>query len=203
MRNLFAILAFATTLVILGCSCGCSVGINKYDTLVAKDEACNKAWADVETQLQRRHDLIPALVAVVKGHAAHEEKVFIEVAKARAGANGTCDDACRQDPARLKAFQDAQARVQESMISLVKLQETYPALGSDRSFTKLQTQIEGTENRITRARGIYNESVSSYNTELRRVSGQTLQIVIGSKTFVERPYYKADAGTSDAPTVSF
>lgn len=193
-KLIVAFLIFATLAVLPGCT-------QKYDTLVDADEECNRTWSNIDTNLQRRKDLIPNLVSVVKGIVKHEEKVFIGVAQARAGA-GSCDSACAADPKRLAKFQEAQSKVKASMVSLVKLQESYPKLTSSDSFRRLQSQIEGTENRILRSRQEYNGTVGTYNKELRRVSGKML-IVVGIKEFKERPYYKADADAKNAPTVKF
>lgn len=178
-------------------------GCSKYDQLVAVDQECDRSWADVEAELQRRYDLVPNLVATVKGSAKHEEQTLAQVVQARSQATGItmgADDL--QDPVKMAAFQKAQDQLKGSLARLLVLQEQYPDLKANAAFHDLQIQLEGTENRILRAREEYNRAVGAYNTELRRVSGLVVNKVTG-KAFKARPFFKASVESQAAPKVSF
>jgi LemA protein len=182
---------------------GCDSFVNKYDTLVDKDEVCTQKWGDYEAQLQRRADLIPSLVATVKGAAGHEEKVLKEVTEARASATSiklTADDLT--DEKKMKAFNDAQAQLKGSLSRLMMVQETYPDLKANQQFHDLAISLEGTENRILIARRDYNDAVMKFNTELRHVSGRVINPMTG-KEFKPRVYYQADEAAKVAPKVDF
>ncbi len=176
---------------------------SKYDELVEKDQGCERAWADVDTQLQRRYDLIPNIVATVKGSAAHEEKTLAAVTQARADATSIkleSDDLT--DPAKVAAFQKAQDNLKGSLGRLLAVQESYPDLKANAQFHDLTIELEGTENRIARAREQYNATVSDYNTTLGQVSGQMVNKATG-KPFKPRIYFKAASDAQVAPKVSF
>ncbi len=179
------------------------VGCSKYDELVAKDQVCQQKWADVETQLQRRYDLVPNLVATVKGSAAHEEKTLDEITKARAEATSiklSADDL--EDPAKVAAFQKAQDGLKGSLSRLLVVQESYPDLKANAQFHDLMIQLEGTENRIARAREEYDKAVGDYNSTLGQISGQVVNKATG-KPFKPRVYFAAAAAAQSAPAVSF
>lgn len=188
-----ALLAPVAAIAVTGC------GINSVPT--AQEEAKAK-WADVQAQYQRRADLIPNLVATVKGYATHESKTLTEVTEARAKATSIqLSGADLQDPAKVKAFADAQAQLSSSLGRLLAVSENYPDLKASDQFLALQSQIEGTENRIAVARRDYNESVRSYNVLIR-----TFPTAIGAKIFHgAQPMtpFEASAGSDKAPTVSF
>ncbi len=182
---------------------GCDQAVHKYDTLVDKDEVCNQKWADYEAQLQRRSDLIPNIVNVVKASASHEEKVLKEVTEARASATQiklSAEDL--SDPEKVKKFTEAQDKLKGSLSRLLMVQETYPDLKANSQFHDLMVTLEGTENRILVARRDYNTSVMKYNTELRHVSGKVINPVTGHE-FKPRVYYQADEGAKTAPKVDF
>jgi len=186
---------------------GCDQGIQKYDTLVDKDENCNEAWANIDSALQRRNDMIPQLVAVVKGSAAHEENTLTAVIQARANAtrpeiklDPKSDDF--SDPAKMAAFQQAQSQVGTAIGKLMMVQEQYPTLQANAAFHDLQIQIEGGENRILRAREVYNGSARDFNTELRHVSGKVINPLTGHE-FKPRVYFTADADAKVAPKIDF
>lgn len=190
-------------LLSIACLTGCQRGIQKYDTLVDKDEICNQKWADYEAQLQRRSDLIPNLVQVVKASAAHENNTLKDVIEARAHAQQIkMSPEDFSDPEKLAAFQKAQSSLGGALSRLVMLQESYPDLKANQNFKDLQVQIEGTENRILRSRTEYNKAVQSYNLELRRVSGKVINPITGHE-FKPRAYFSADANAKDAPKVDF
>ena len=186
---------FALSLATSSCS--------KYDELVQKDQVCERAWADVDTQLQRRYDLIPNIVATVKGSAAHEEKTLAAVTQARADATSIkleSDDLT--DPAKVAAFQKAQDALKGSLGRLLAVQENYPDLKANAQFHDLTIELEGTENRIARSREQYNAAVGDYKTTLGQISGQVTNKVTG-KAFKPRVYFKASSDAQAAPKVSF
>jgi LemA protein len=190
-------------------------GVIKYDVLVDKDEICNQKFADYQSQLQRRNDLIPQLIGVVKGAAAHEETTLIAVTQARANAtrpeiqmqearhnaDGTVSNDF-EDPQKLAAFQAAQGQLGATLGRLMVANENYPQIAANQQFHDLQVQVEGTENRILRSREDFNKSVMDFNTELRHVSGRVINPITGME-FHPRQYFGADANANVAPTVDF
>lgn len=175
-------------------------GINSIPTA---EEAAKARWADVENQYQRRADLIPNLVATVQGYANQEREVLTEVTEARAGANRiSVSPEQLSDPEAMRAFSEAQARLSAAIIPLQRLQEAYPDLKSNQNFLALQSQLEGTENRITIARGDYNQAVQDYNTLIR-----TFPAVIGANIFYGAepmvPFEATTENAEEAPTVNF
>jgi LemA protein len=192
--------ALFVMLVALVASCG---GVKKYDALVEANAACDQKWADIETELQRRYDLIPNLVATVKASAAHEEKVLEEVTTARASASQvklSADDLT--DPAKMAAFSEAQGKLTGALGRLLVTQEAYPDLKANAQFHDLTVELEGTENRIARSRQEYNDAVKTYNAELGKVGGQVVNKISG-KPFKPRVYWSAPAAAHEAPKVSF
>ena len=173
---------------------GC--GINSVPTA---EEQVNAKWGDLQADYQRRADLIPNLVATVKGYAQQEKTVLIEVTQARASATQVkLSPADLSDPAKVNAFNDAQNRL---TLSLQRLQEAYPDLKSNANFMALQDQLEGTENRINASRRDYNEAVQAYNTRIR-----TFPDAIGAKIFYgakPKVPFQAAAGAEQAPSVNF
>ena len=176
---------------------GC--GLNSVPT---SEENVNAKWGDLQADYQRRADLIPNLVATVKGYAQQEKSVLIEVTNARANATRVqlnADDL--SDPAKVQAFNEAQGRLTQAIIPLQRLQEAYPDLKSNQNFLALQSQLEGTENRIEIARRDYNEAVRQYNTTIR-----TFPDAIGAKIFYgakPKVPFEAAATAQDAPSVDF
>ena len=189
--------AFLAPVAIVSLS-GC--GINSIPT--AEEEAKAK-WANVQNQYQRRAELIPNLVASVKGAAAQERNVLREVTEARARASQiTLNAEQLRDPEALRAFSQAQGQLSTALIPLRQLQEAYPDLKTNQNFLALQSQLEGTENRIAIARQDYNGAVQAYNTRIR-----TFPDVIGAKIFYGAepmvPYQATTANAEQAPTVDF
>jgi LemA protein len=177
---------------------GC--GLNSVPTA---EETAKARWADVQNEYQRRADLVPNLVATVKGYAAQEKSVLVEVTEARAKATSiTVKPDDLDDPAKLKQFSDAQGGLSQALGRLLMVTENYPDLKSNQNFLALQSQLEGTENRITIARRDYNEAVRAYNTRIR-----TFPDAIGAKVFYgAKPMTTFEATTPNAqtaPTVSF
>jgi len=183
--------------VIAASLAGC--GLNSVPTA---EEQVNASWNNLQADYQRRADLIPNLVETVKGYAAQERNVLTEVTQARAGANSvklSAEDL--SDPAKVQAFEAAQARLSNAIIPLQRLQEAYPDLKSNANFLALQDQLEGTENRINASRRDYNESVQAYNTRIR-----TFPDAIGAKIFYgakPKVGFQASAGADKAPDVNF
>lgn len=171
-----------------------------YNRFVNRDEAVKSAWAHVETQYQRRADLIPNLVNTVKGYAAHERSTLEEVTEARAKATSIDLSADDLTPERLEAYQAAQAQVRSSLGRLLAVAERYPDLKANQNFLELQAQLEGTENRIAVARKDYNETAQAYNVAVRRFPAN---IVAGIFGFGQKPYFEAAAGAETAPKVAF
>jgi LemA protein len=192
---------FIALCVLLGATLA---GCQNYDTLVAKDQECQKAWANLQSQLQRRYDLIPNIVATVKGSAKFEKDTLEAVTKARSDATSIqVTPEMLEDPAAMKKFNDAQDQLKGSLGRLLAVAEAYPDLKSTQAFHDLTIELEGTENRIQRAREQYNAAVGDYNTELGKIKGQVVNKVTG-RPFKPRAYYQADAAaTGPAPTVSF
>ncbi len=160
MRALTLALLALASLTLTGCG---------YNTLQTQDESVKASWSEVVNQYQRRADLIPNLVATVKGFAAQEEKVLVGVTEARARATSIqVTPEVLNDPEALKKFQAAQGELTAALKSLIAVSENYPQLKSDQNFRDLQAQLEGTENRITVARNRYIESVQTYNVTVRQ-----------------------------------
>jgi LemA protein len=197
MTRLFSrrmLVLLALPLMLAGC------GVNAIPT---KEETAKAAWADVQTQYQRRADLIPNLVETVKGYAAQERAVLTEVTQARAQATQIKVDASTiTDPEAFKKYQAAQDELSGVLGRLLAVREAYPDLKSNQNFLALQSQLEGTENRIAISRRDYNETVRDYNTALR-----TFPTVLWAKTFYagskQMELFAASAGAETAPSVSF
>ncbi|WBO23021.1 LemA family protein [Sphingomonas abietis] len=190
-------LALATPFAALALA-GC--GVNAIPTA---EENTKAKWADVQNQYQRRADLIPNLVATVKGYATHEQSTLVGVTEARAKATQmtvSADDLT--DPAKVKAFQDAQNSLSGALGKLLSVQEAYPQLQADQNFLALQSQLEGTENRIAVARSDYNAAVQAYNTQIRTFPDNiTAKIVYGAKPIT--PFTATAPNAENAPTVKF
>lgn len=175
-------------------------GMSAYNGLVEQDESVSKAWSDVESQYQRRADLIPNLVNTVKGYAEHEENTFREITEARAKATSIQLDPTNLTPEQLKEFQEAQNEVGGALGKLIAVAENYPELKANENFRELQTQLEGTENRIQKSRSDFNEAVQAYNVAVRRFPKNILANIFG---FAQKSNFKADEGAEKAPKVEF
>ena len=189
----FGLLAPLAALSLAGC------GLNSVPTA---EEQVNAAWGNLQADYQRRADLIPNLVATVKGYAQQEKSVLVEVTEARASATRIqLSPGDLSDPQKVNAFNEAQNRLTQAIIPLQRLQEAYPDLKSNQNFLALQDQLEGTENRIEVARRDYNEEVRKYNTLIR-----TFPTAIGAKVFYgakPKVPFEAAAAAQTAPTVNF
>jgi LemA protein len=174
--------------------------VSLYNGLVGSRENVNSKWSNVETQYQRRNDLIPNLVATVKGAADFEKSTLEAVIKARASATQIRIDPDNLTPEKLQQFQQAQGQVSSALGRLLAVAENYPQLKSVGNFSELQAQLEGTENRITEARRQFNEAAQSYNTTRSKFPRNLLAGMLG---FPVKPYFQADAGSEKAPEVKF
>ena len=172
----------------------------KYNTMVEMGETIPKEWAQVETQYQRRNDLIPNLVNTVKGYANFEQETLTKVIEARASATQVKIDPSNITPEAMARFQQAQAGVSSALSRLLVVSENYPDLKANQNFLDLQAQLEGTENRIAVARTRFNEVVQPYNVYIKRFPNNTLAGMYG---FTEKGYFEADKGSEKAPTVTF
>ena len=175
-------------------------GITGYNGLVSMDEGVQTKWADVETQYQRRADLIPNLVNTVKGYAAHESETLQAVVEARAKATSMNIDPTNMSAEQIANFQKAQDGVSSALGRLLVTVEKYPDLKANENFRELQAQLEGTENRISVARRDYNEAARKYNTTLRSFPKNILAGMFG---FEKKSYFEAQEGSEQAPTVQF
>mgnify|MGYP003500800348 CR=1 FL=1 len=175
-------------------------GVNVYNGFVTAQEEVESAWSQVENQYQRRSDLIPNLVATVKGYATHEEETLEGVISARAKATQITIDPTNATPEQLAAFQSAQGELSQALGRLMAVAESYPELKANENFRDLQAQLEGTENRITTARNLFNDTAKSYNTSIRRFPNN---IIAGICGFEKRPYFEADENAKTAPKVEF
>ena len=171
-----------------------------YNGFVNKEEGVNAAWSNVETQYQRRSDLIPNLVNTVKGYAAHESETLGAVTEARARATSINLSASDLTPERLAAFQQAQADVRSALGRLIAVAENYPDLKANQNFLELQAQLEGTENRIAVARKDFNAAAQRYNVAVRRFPSNLIAGLFG---FEKKPYFEASEGADKAPEVQF
>lgn len=175
-------------------------GISSYNGLVSMDENVSNQWANVETQYQRRSNLIPNLVNTVKGYAKHESQTLEAVMAARSQATQVKIDPSNCTPQQLAAYQKAQGDVTTALGKLLAITENYPDLKANQNFLELQSQLEGTENRINVARKDFNDTAKKYNTSLRRFPRNIIASMFG---FEKRNYFEAEAGAEKAPKVEF
>lgn len=171
-----------------------------YNSLVDKQQSVDQAWAEVENQYQRRADLIPNLVATVKGYAAHESETLEKVTQARAAATSINISAEDLNEETLAHFQEAQNNLTGALRQLLAVSEAYPDLKANENFKDLQVQLEGTENRVATARNRYTETVKVYNTAIKKFP---TVIYAGWFNFTPKPQFKAESGASQAPKVEF
>jgi len=175
-------------------------GISTYNGLVNDQQEVEKAWANVETQYQRRADLIDNLVNTVKGYAKHEHETFEAVTNARTKVGSIELNAENLDEETLKKFQSAQNELSGALKSLIAVSENYPELKANENFLQLQSQLEGTENRIATVREDFNKVAKEYNTKIKQFPKNIFAGIFG---FKEKPYFAAQAGAENAPKVNF
>jgi LemA protein len=192
MKKLLTVILFiVATMSLSSCS---------YNSMVQMDENVKAKWGAVQTQYQRRSDLIPNLVATVKGAANFEKSTLTDVIDARAKATSVQVDPSKLTPESIKAFQAAQGQLSSALGRLMVVTENYPNLKSNENFLGLQAQLEGTENRITVARKDFNDAVQEYNTKIRTFPANITAKMFG---FTEKGYFAAEAGADKSPKVQF
>jgi LemA protein len=175
-------------------------GCNKYNGLVKQDENVKNKWGAVQSQYQRRADLIPNLVSTVKGAANFEQTTLTQVIEARAKATQITVNADDLSPEKIQQFQQAQGQLSSALGRLLAVAESYPQLKANQNFLDLQAQLEGTENRITVARNDFNEAVNGYNSSVRTFPNN---IIAGISGFQQKGYFQAQAGSENSPKVQF
>jgi LemA protein len=192
---IIAVIAIAVLMIV---QCGTS----SYNKIVTMDEEVTSEWAEVQNQYQRRYDLIPNLVATVKGYASHESDVYTQVAEARSKAGGVVnvDEKILSDPEAFARYQKVQDQLGSSLQRLLMVTENYPELKADQNFLALQDQLEGTENRITVARKRFNDSAKIYNSYIRRFP---TNIIANMSNFEKKQYFTASTEAQSAPKVAF
>lgn len=174
--------------------------VGAYNGMVTAEEGVDTAWSQVENVYQRRADLIPNLVATVKGYAQHESETLEGVVNARAKATQITVDPENLTPEALEEFNKAQGELGSALGRLLAVTEAYPDLKANENFKELQAQLEGTENRIATERMKFNETAKEYNTMIRKFPKSILASVFG---FEKKPYFEAQAGAEKAPEIQF
>lgn len=174
--------------------------ISKYNGIVTKDQVVKKTWGNVESDYQRRMDLIPNLVNTVKGYADFEKETLTKVIEARASATKVTIDPTNLTPQALQSFQNAQGGLSQALGRLMVVAEKYPDLKANQNFLDLQAQLEGTENRINVSRQRFNDAVQEYNTAIVGFPGNLVAMIGG---FKEKGFFQAQAGADKAPEVKF
>ena len=195
--NKKVIVLIAVAVVLLGCFVWVK---NAYNSLVTSDENAQSAWSQVENVYQRRADLIPNLVATVKGYAAHESETLESVVAARAKATQVTIDPANLSADEIAKYNEAQGELGNALGKLLMIQENYPDLKANENFRDLQAQLEGTENRIATERMKFNQAVKDYNTLIRRFPNKIFASMFG---FEKKGYFEANAGAENAPKVEF
>jgi LemA protein len=175
-------------------------GCSSYNRFVGLSQETDKQWAQVQNVYQRRADLIPNLVATVKGYAEHERETFLAVTEARSKASSITVDPTNLNAESLQQFQAAQDGLSSALSRLLVVVERYPDLKANQNFLDLQAQLEGTENRISVERSKFNDAARAYNTAIRRIPGSIVAALSG---FDPRPYFEAAEGADEAPKVEF
>jgi LemA protein len=192
MKNLLIVLGIIIVI--------CLIGSCSYNGMVKKDEVVKAKWGNVQSQYQRRSDLIPNLVATVKGAANFEKSTLVDVTEARAKATSIQVDASKLNPETIQKYQAAQGQLSQALGRLLVASENYPTLKANENFIGLQTQLEGTENRINVARLDFNSAVQDYNTSIRSFPAVITAKVFG---FNEKGSFTAEPGSDKAPKVAF
>ena len=193
-RNITLIVILGAILLIGGCGCG------GYNTMIKLDENVKAKWGNVQSDYQRRADLIPNLVNTVKGEANFEQTTLQNVIEARAKATSIRVDPNDLSPEKLQQFQQAQGQLSQALGRLLMVTENYPNLRANDAFRNLQAQLEGTENRIKVARNDYNTAVQDYNSTIRRFPNN---IFAGMFGFHPKGYFEAEQGSQNAPKIDF
>jgi len=175
-------------------------GTSRYNGLITLREDVNSQWSNVESQYQRRSDLIPNLVSTVKGYATHESSTLEAVVAARSRATQVTIDPKNLTPEKLQEYQAAQGQVSSALGKLLMITENYPDLKANQNFLELQAQLEGTENRIAVERNRYNDVAKLYDVPIKQFPGSIFASLFG---FKEKPYFESEKGAEKAPSVKF
>ncbi|HEY4335641.1 MAG TPA: LemA family protein [Puia sp.] len=191
-KTLTLIVVLLVILLFGGCACG------RYNSLVTTDQSVKSTWGNVETQYQRRNDLYNSIIHTIEGSANFEKSTLKEVIAARASATQVKVNI--NDSASLGQFQRAQANLQGSFARLMAVAEAYPELKTTQQFQDFQTNIAGTENRINNSRREFNDAVNKYNLQVKTFPNNIFSGLFG---FREKPYYKSDPGSENAPDIHF
>lgn len=201
-NNVSKVGGFSKSTIIIGVIVAVLIiwSISAYNGMVNVEEQATTEWAKVQSAYQRRADLIPNLVEVVKGYASHEKETLEGVVNARAKATSIQVNADDLTPEKLEQFQKAQGELSQALGKLLAVQESYPDLKANENFMDLQKQLEGTENRINEARNSFNTAVQNYNMKIRRFPNSLLAGIFG---FDKMEKFEADAAAQNAPTVKF
>ena len=200
MRTGWIIFLVVFGLLFMGGCSAISWGVRTYNGMVTEQEGVGSQWSNVENVYQRRADLIPNLVETVKGYAAHEKGTFEAVIEARAKATQTTIDPTNLTPEKLAAFQGAQNGLSSALSKLMVVVEAYPELKANENFMALQSQLEGSENRIAVERRKYNETAKVFNTHIKSFPAN---LIAGFGNFTAKPYFEAEEGAEKAPQVKF
>jgi LemA protein len=196
MKTSYIVIGVIILLLFFG-GCGC---VGSYNSIVSLDQNAQSKWGTVQTDYQRRADLVPNLVATVKGVANFEKSTLVDVTNARARATSIQVDPTKLTPETIQKFQAAQGQLTSALSRLLVASERYPELKATENFTGLQAQLEGTENRIAVSRRDFNEAVQAYNTKVRSFPSNILANMFG---FAPKGYFQADAASANAPKVQF
>ncbi len=191
MKRLLFLLLIAGSMGLQSC---------QYNSMVEKQEAVTAQWSQVENVYQRRADLIPNLVSTVKGYADFEQETLTAVIEARAKATSVNVDPSKLDASSIQQFQAAQDGLSSALSKLMVVVERYPELKANQNFLELQSQLEGTENRIAVERKKFNEAAQDYNTYIRKFPNN---MIAGMFDFEKKEYFEADKGAETAPKVEF
>lgn len=193
-KNLGLIVILGALLVFGGCAC------SGYNGLIQQDESVRKSWNNVQSEYQRRNDLIPNLVSTVKGAANFEQETLLQLMEARARATSVNVDPANLTPEKIAEFQQAQTQISSGIGRLLAVVENYPDLKANQNFQALQAQLEGTENRIKVARNDFNAAVQDYNVKVRSFP---MNLMAGMFGFQAKPGFQSDPGSDRAPEVKF
>jgi len=194
-KNIIIIVVVVLILLVLGGSCK-----NTYNKMVTLREQVNREWANVENQYQRRLDLIPNLVATVKGYAEHEQETFTRVVEARAKATSVTIDPANITAENMQQYSAAQGELSSALSRLLAVVENYPDLKANQNFLELQAQLEGTENRIAVERKKFNDTTTEYNSYIKSFPPLLFAGIFG---FKDKPYFDAAPQAQNAPKVEF
>jgi LemA protein len=196
MKTSYIVIGVILLVLFIG-GCGC---VSSYNSIISLDQNAQSKWGTVQTDYQRRADLVPNLVATVKGVANFEKSTLVDVTNARARATSIQVDPTKLTPETIQKYQAAQGQLSSALSRLLVASERYPELKATENFSALQAQLEGTENRIAVARRDFNDAVQTYNTKVRSFPTNIIANMFG---YGPKGYFQADAAAANAPKVQF